>query len=174
MSENLPATPRPSAALALLRDAIQEGKEGIEVFMVRRHIQSDFAPDVFVFPGGTVKQEDRTLESSMRATAQGGPTALGTGFRAAAIASAQEAGVLLARRGNSTRLHWREQAGSASYRVQPQRKEITLIEIVREGLTLMTTRCCTGRTGSPLRPGPSASTHFFLADAPQGQLAHDD
>src|SRR5215467_10560864 len=80
MSESLHATPRPAAALVLLRDAIQDGKEGIEVFMVRRHIQSDFAPDVFVFPGGSVKGEDRETELApgLCAPAGEGPTTLGS------------------------------------------------------------------------------------------------
>lgn len=179
MSENLPATPRPSAALALLRDAIQDGKEGIEVFMVRRHIQSDFAPDVFVFPGGTVKQEDRTLESSMRATAQDGPTALGTGFRAAAIRECfEEAGVLLARRGDQPLDFTGVEAERfASYRAQLQRKEITLNEIVAgEGLTLMTDALLHWAHWITPDAWPKRfDTHFFLAEAPQGQLAaHDD
>ena len=179
MSENLPATPRPSAALALLRDATQDGKEGIEIFMVRRHIQSDFAPDVFVFPGGTVKQEDRTLESSMRATAQDGPTALGTGFRAAAIRECfEEAGVLLARRGDQPLDFTGVEAERfASYRVQLQRKEITLNEIVAgEGLTLMTDALLHWAHWITPEAWPKRfDTHFFLAEAPQGQLAaHDD
>jgi 8-oxo-dGTP pyrophosphatase MutT (NUDIX family) len=179
MSENLPATPRPSAALVLLRDAAEEDKEGIEVFMVRRHIQSDFAPDVFVFPGGTVKQEDRTLESSMRATAQHGPTALGTGFRAAAIRECfEEAGVLLARRGDQLLDFTSVEADRfASYRMQLQRKEIMLDEIVAgEGLTLMTDALLHWAHWITPEAWPKRfDTHFFLAEAPQGQLAaHDD
>ena len=44
--------PRLASAVMLLRDMTPG--QGIEVFMVRRVIQSDFAPDVFVFPGGSV------------------------------------------------------------------------------------------------------------------------
>ncbi|HEY7021890.1 MAG TPA: NUDIX domain-containing protein [Ktedonobacterales bacterium] len=180
MPDDLPVTPRPSAALALLRDVILEGKEGIEVFLVRRHIQSDFAPDVFVFPGGTVKQEDRTLESSMAiATAQDGLTALGNGFRAAAIRECfEEAGVLLARRGDQPLDFTGAVAGRfASYRTQLQRKEIALNEIVaREGLTLMTDALLHWAHWITPEAWPKRfDTHFFLAEAPQGQLAaHDD
>ena len=80
-----------AAALVLLRDrdedpGVDPAPGGVEVFLVRRHIQSDFAPDVFVFPGGTVKPEDRMLEADMSSPTQhDGPTALGSGFRAAAI-----------------------------------------------------------------------------------------
>jgi 8-oxo-dGTP pyrophosphatase MutT (NUDIX family) len=180
MSDNLPATPRPSAALVLLRDAIQDGKEGIEVFMVRRHIQSDFAPDVFVFPGGTVKQEDRILESGMAiAPAQDGPTALGTGFRAAAIRECfEEAGVLLARRGDQPLDFIGSEAERfVNYRAQLQRKAITLNEIVAtERLTLMTDALVHWAHWITPEAWPKRfDTHFFLAEAPQGQLAaHDD
>jgi 8-oxo-dGTP pyrophosphatase MutT (NUDIX family) len=180
MPDDLPVTPRASAALVLLRDSTAEGKEGVEVFMVRRHIQSDFAPDVFVFPGGTVKQEDRTLESGVAgATAQDGPTALGAGFRAAAIRECfEEAGVLLARRGDQTLdFTGAEAERFVNYRTQLQRKEVTLNEIVaREGLTLMTDALLHWAHWITPEAWPKRfDTHFFLAEAPQGQLAaHDD
>jgi 8-oxo-dGTP pyrophosphatase MutT (NUDIX family) len=180
MSDNLPATPRPAAALVLLRDTIQEGNEGIEVFMVRRHIQSDFAPDVFVFPGGKVKLEDRTLESGIaRATAQDDPTTLGTGFRAAAIRECfEEAGVLLARRGEQPLdFTGAEAERFTGYRIQLQRKEITLNKIVAgEGLTLMTDALVHWAHWITPKAWPKRfDTHFFLGEAPQGQLAaHDE
>lgn len=37
---------------------LRDGAEGIEVLMVRRSSRSAFAPDAFVFPGGTVDAED--------------------------------------------------------------------------------------------------------------------
>jgi 8-oxo-dGTP pyrophosphatase MutT (NUDIX family) len=148
--------------------------------MVRRHVQSDFAPDVFVFPGGKVKQEDRTLESDIaRAAAQDGATALGTGFRAAAIRECfEEAGVLLARRGDQPLdFTGAEAEGFTNYRIQLQRKEITLNEIVaREGLTLMIDALLHWAHWITPEAWPKRfDTHFFLAEAPMGQLAaHDD
>src|SRR5262249_40319074 len=95
-SGSVPA--RPAAAVVLLRDRLDGG---IEVFLVRRHIRSEFVPDAFVFPGGTVKPADAEIErSGCCASMDSGPTALGTGFRAAALRECfEEAGVLLARRG---------------------------------------------------------------------------
>ena len=46
----IPPTPLPSATILLLRD----GARGIEVFMVKRHHQIDFASGALVFPGGKV------------------------------------------------------------------------------------------------------------------------
>src|SRR3989440_10072417 len=95
--------PRLASAVMLLRDTTSE--QGIEVFMVRRVIQSDFMPDVYVFPGGSVSADDRSAEQAEGVCTPVAPlaadpeglTALGTGLRAAAIRELfEEAGVLLA------------------------------------------------------------------------------
>src|SRR6266581_7542307 len=95
--------PRSSSAVMLLRDRASE--QGIEVFMVRRVIQSDFMPDVYVFPGGSVSKDDRAAElvdglCEPVALSSGDPegrTRLGSGARAAAIRELfEEAGILLA------------------------------------------------------------------------------
>ena len=52
-----PAPARLAATLLLVRD----GAEGLEVFMVARHRQIDFASGALVFPGGRVEPEDETL-----------------------------------------------------------------------------------------------------------------
>src|SRR5438067_12144273 len=48
------AEPRPSASVILVRDA----PRGLETFMVRRHARSPVAPSAYVFPGGTVRDDD--------------------------------------------------------------------------------------------------------------------
>src|SRR5947208_8317154 len=115
--------PRLSSAVMLLRPAPLARRQpaplarrqdlpsgqGIEVFMVRRVIQSDFMPDVYVFPGGSVSADDRAAElaedvctplTSVAAVATADPegrTVLGSGVRAAAIRELFEAaGVLRA------------------------------------------------------------------------------
>jgi 8-oxo-dGTP pyrophosphatase MutT (NUDIX family) len=83
----------------LLRERPQGG---IETFMVRRHVQSEFVPDVYVFPGGSVKPGDRDAETTPGlcvppSSDHLGETVLGPGLRAAAIRELfEEAGVLLA------------------------------------------------------------------------------
>src|SRR5690348_6210686 len=95
-----PVTPRAASAVVLLRDGAEGGAE---VFLVRRHVRSEFVPDAFVFPGGTVKPGDIEAERApdlCEPVHMGGRTALGFGFRAAAIRECfEEAGVLIARRG---------------------------------------------------------------------------
>src|SRR5690349_24509422 len=55
------AEPRHAASVILLRPAPAEGPDATayETFMVRRHAESAFAPDVYVFPGGTLRVDDR-------------------------------------------------------------------------------------------------------------------
>ena len=48
------ATPLPSATVVLLRD----GADGLEVFLLRRHAQSDVLGGAYVFPGGKVDGGD--------------------------------------------------------------------------------------------------------------------
>ena len=46
----MPATPVPAATIMLLREAAGSP----EVLMLERHANSDFLPDLYVFPGGRV------------------------------------------------------------------------------------------------------------------------
>ena len=81
--------PRLASAVMLLRDTASG--QGIEVFMVRRVIQSDFMPDVYVFPGGSISKDDCAAElvdglCKAVPASPGDPegrTALGSGTRAA-------------------------------------------------------------------------------------------
>ena len=87
-----PAEPKPSATILLLRD----GPDGLEVFMVQRHHQIDFATGALVFPGGKVDPADAVPALSTPAVA-----GLPDGERALRVAAIretfEESGVLLAR-----------------------------------------------------------------------------
>ena len=47
-------TPRPAATVLTLR----EGKNGYEILMLRRNLNSDFVGGAYVFPGGGVDPAD--------------------------------------------------------------------------------------------------------------------
>ncbi len=59
-----PVTPRPSATVLLVREA-----DPWELLMVHRPGGADFAPGAYVFPGGTVHEDDRVFEDPLRAAA---------------------------------------------------------------------------------------------------------
>lgn len=172
-----PATPRDAAATALLRE---RAGGGVEVFLVRRHVQSEFVPDVYVFPGGSVMETDREAERADGLCAPGGAgaTALGAGLRAAAIRELfEEAGALIARRAGAPLVV--TPAGLprfAAYRDALNQRSRTLADIARaEGLTLATdTLLHWAHWVTPEAWPKRFDTHFFLVEAPAGQEpAHD-
>src|SRR5437762_4721875 len=97
------ATPRPSASVILVRD----GATGLETFMVRRHANSSVAPSAYVFPGGTVRDDDLDLvvddksalarALSARSDTPVPPDAASGLYVCAARELFEEAGVLLVR-----------------------------------------------------------------------------
>lgn len=59
------ATPKDAATVMILRKNPDNGGKGMEVLMVRRHPRSQFVPDVHVFPGGCLDEDD--IDPSMEA-----------------------------------------------------------------------------------------------------------
>src|SRR2546426_3616965 len=139
--------PRLASAVMLLRGTASG--QGIEVFMVRRVIQSDFMPDVYVFPGGSVSKDDRAAELAegvckpVASTASDpeGHTAPGSGTRAAAIRELfEEAGILLAYRAEKLlAINDRDVDRFDTYRKAFHERQGSLVEMARaEYLTLAT------------------------------------
>ena len=176
--------PRMASAVMLLRD-IPDG-QGIEVFMVRRVIQSDFMPDVYVFPGGSVSKDDLAAERAEgvcvpvapAAADPEGRTALGTGVRAAAIRELfEEAGVLLAyRTGLMLAITDADLARFEGYRQAFNNRQGSLVELAHaENLQLATDHLgyfahWITPEGMPKR----FDTHFFITTAPAEQSAEYD
>ncbi len=176
--------PRLASAVMLLRDRI--AGRGIEVFMVRRVIQSDFMPGVYVFPGGSVSADDRAAELVENVCMPVAPliadpegrTLLGSGVRAAAIRELfEEAGVLLAyRAGDILALGAEDVALFDGYRQAFNRRRMSLIEMAQtENLRLATD--CLGYFAHWITPAGMPKrfdTHFFITTAPaEQQAAHD-
>ncbi len=180
VSASEPVVPRSAAAVVLLRD----GERGAEVFMVRRHVRSEFVPDVYVFPGGTVKGDDAATERTPGRCAPveesaSAATALGTGFRVAALRECfEEAGVLLARRdGITLALTPDDLPRFTAYRQALNDRTLGLGAIgEREGLVLSTDGLLHWAHWITPEPFPMRfDTHFFLATMPvEQQAAHDE
>ena len=180
MATSSPVAPRLSAAIMLMRSNTMDGS--LEVYMVRRHAQSSFAPDVFVFPGGSVVDSDREAEVTagvcVPINAPNTATALGAGVRVAGIRELfEEAGVLLALRDEAISGDNRSYvARLATYRQQLQRDEVTIAEIAAaEDIVLATDGLlpCAHWITPEAFPKRFA-THFFLALHPHGQEASYD
>ncbi|MBV9257468.1 MAG: hypothetical protein JO215_05565 [Ktedonobacteraceae bacterium] len=174
--------PRFASTVMLLRDVPAQGA-GIEVFMVRRVVQSEFMPDVYVFPGGSVISDDLLLEEGSglcRAVAPSstdpeGRTALGSGLRVAAIRELfEEANVLLAYRDKHI-LSIGEDALSrfeAYRRALNERKESLSAIVPAEQLVLATdTLAYFAHWITPEGMPKRFDTHFFLAVTPSEQEA---
>ena len=151
--------------------------------MVRRHVRSEFVPDAFVFPGGSVGAGDAATE-----TAPGlcdgapddpdGPTALGSGFRVAAIRECfEEAGVLLAtRHGAPAAFAPDELPRLAELRASLNQHATTAAEVARAlDVTLATNALLHWAHWITPEPMPKRfDTHFFLAAMPASQQAAHD
>src|SRR3954451_17081123 len=113
---------RPASTILLLRDATKvdgKSRDEIEVFMMVRHYQIDFASGALVFPGGSVDAGDQDIIAKPELYAGGGLNAATLNFRIAAVRETfEESGILLARPRGSGRLIEADWAGeiAASHR----------------------------------------------------------
>lgn len=193
---------RDAATVMLVRDAT-DGGPGIEVFMLRRNLNSDFVGGAYVFPGGAVDPEDRhdDLEpicsgrSDRDASERLGIERGGLAYWVAAIReSFEEAGVLLAYGPSGhdedhdgdhdgdhvVRLvdHDPETAARfAAHRKAVDHGERRLVEVCeQEGLRLAAdTIYYFSHWITPEGAPRRYDTRFFVAAAPPGQVPlHDD
>lgn len=175
--------PRLAATVMLLRDVATRQQPGIEIFMVRRVVQSEFMPDIYVFPGGSASVADKELEASATLclspeTAEADPegrTSPGSGVRVAAIRELFEEGNVLLAYQQQRLLAVGEQdvPRFAEYRRQLNTRSMTLADIVRaESLVLACERLAYfAHWITPEQLPRRFDTHFFLAAAPTEQEA---
>ncbi len=180
-----PIAVRDAATVMLVRDT--DG--GLEVFMLRRNLNSDFVGGAYVFPGGAVDEADRHADleplcegrTDHEASALLGVDGGGLAFWVAAIReSFEEAGVLLAydAGGAVVRLDDPEvEARFVEHRRAVDRGDRRLVEVcATEGLRLAVDAIhyfshWITPEGAPRR----YDTRFFVARAPAAQVPlHDD
>ncbi len=170
----MPDTTIPAATILIVRD----GAHGLEVFMVKRHHQIDFVAGALVFPGGKVTAADGHEELRQYAD---GIDAVDTnlhGLMAAAIREAfEESGILYARSNGRTELVSGTRLNElASYRQRLETQEVSLLEMLqREGLRLAYDRLVHfAHWITPKNMPKRFDTHFFVAEAPTGQIGTHD
>ena len=168
--ESAPVVPRLAATVMLVRpDPIS----GVAVYMTRRSARSRFVPDAYVFPGGAVDDEDRDLAAA--STMHGSAGAMAPELAAAAIRELfEEAGILLAR----------DADGVA---ISPSAAELAELRAERVGGVrfdeLLARRGLVPDAGAlfyysnwitPVTEPRRFDTHFFVARAPEDQVAAAD
>ncbi|MDO9711565.1 NUDIX hydrolase [Paracraurococcus lichenis] len=166
MSDAKPPVPaRPASTVLLIRD----GEAGLEVFMVVRHREIEFAGGALVFPGGRVEEDD---------TALGGADPM-DGFRIAGIRETfEECGVLLARpKGSAAVVDATRLLGiEALHRTRVAKGEQPLSAMLaEEGLEPATDAMVHfAHWITPASRSKRFDTQFFLAAAPPDQVAVHD
>lgn len=169
---------------------VRDTTAGMEVFLLRRNLDSEFVGGAYVFPGGAVDEADRhgDLERICRgrsddaASAQLGIASGGLAFWVAAIReSFEEAGVLLAvPEGSEDVISFADPSTAARFaehRRAVDSGERRLAEICEiEGLRLDVDRIhYFSHWITPVGPPRRYDTRFFVAAAPAEQVPlHDD
>jgi 8-oxo-dGTP pyrophosphatase MutT (NUDIX family) len=182
MAEALPV--RDAATVMLVRD----GTEGMEVFMLRRNLNSDFVGGAYVFPGGAVDPADREMEleplCSGRTDAEASqllslPSG-GLAYWAAAVRECfEEAGVLLAYDQDGAILSLGDQAVErrfVDHREALNQGRVRLVDLCRqEGLRLAADRIhYFSHWITPVGPPRRYDTRFFVTQAPPEQVPLED
>jgi 8-oxo-dGTP pyrophosphatase MutT (NUDIX family) len=170
-----PAETRLSATILLLRD----GQEQLEVFMVERHHEIDFAEGALVFPGGKVETSDAVPDLEAFCSGADSGSENENTVRVAAIRETfEECGVLLARpRGKHDLVDGaRLESISARYRDELQNGDSSMLDMVRdEQLELAFDLLVPfAHWITPEFMPKRFDTHFFLVAAPPDHLAVHD
>jgi len=178
-------TVRDAATVMLVRDA-----PALQVFMLRRNLNSDFVGGAHVFPGGAVDDDDRhedldpfcvgrtaAMADDLLDVASGG-----LAYWVAAIRECfEEAGVLLARhRGTGEVVDFRDPDVAdrfTKHRIAVDRRERRLVDVIEEEDLVLDVGNIhyfahwITPVGAPRR----YDTRFFVTAAPEGQVPlHDD
>ncbi|MFN8049927.1 MAG: hypothetical protein U0Q22_00635 [Acidimicrobiales bacterium] len=176
---------RNAATVMLVRDA----DDGVEVFMLRRNLNSDFVGGAYVFPGGGVDLGDAATDleeicvgrSDVDASALLDIEEGGLSFWVAAIReSFEEAGLLLAVDPSGEMVRFDDEATNDRFVVHRRHVdsgERSLLDVAREeGLHLATDRIhYFSRWITPLGAPRRYDTRFFIAHPPEWQVpVHDD
>jgi len=172
-----PGVARPASTILLLREG---GTDPIEVFMMVRHHEIEFASGALVFPGGSVDAADQDIVAQPGLCIGSDRLDVETlNFRIAAIRETfEESGILLARRRGSDRLI---DVGGAAEIAAAQRGplcegEVTFADIlVQHDLVLALDLLVPyAHWITPEKMPKRFDTWFFLAAAPPEQIgAHD-
>ncbi len=173
-----PAPLKPAATVLLVRDCKKQS-DSLEVFMVVRHHQIDFASGALVFPGGKVDRGDSHPDLVRHLPKDQPADDPLLSFKVASIREAfEECNVLLAREIGSSSLIGPDRLETLvdQYRKDMQAGAIDILTMAKaENLELATdTLAHYSHWLTPTFMPKRFDTHFFVAIAPPEQLAVHD
>ncbi len=167
----MPARDSGPIRLAATTILVREG-DGIETLMVKRHHQIDFVAGAMVFPGGKLSPDD--MDPGWRALVRGWDDTpeMERGLRIAAIRECfEETGILLGDPGRAL-----DDPDSAGARQRIDRGELSFLAYVRQhGVELdLAALTLFSRWVTPPVVPKRFDTFFYVARAPEGQIARQD
>lgn len=184
--------PRPAASVMIIRNLKE--RNGIEVLMLKRSTELDFAAGIYVFPGGAIDPDDRLLEwaclgyDDENASKVLGLESGGIAYFVGAIRECfEEAGVLLAASVDGDSLN--SSSGHLSFAGSDNKSRYQQLRDLLNGRSLKfhdlvasnNLALCVGELHyvshwiTPLGRPRRYDTRFFVASMPDDQVAtHDD
>lgn len=172
MTDKIPPIPKLSATILLLRDAPE-----LQVLMVKRHYQIDFASGALVFPGGKARDEDTSDAWNDYTT--GGLSGEERSARIAAIREAfEESGILIALQKNneSSFVDKTTLAQLDTMRSAVDKEEQSFLELMQQNDLLLPLKQLVhfGHWITPIMMPKRFDTHFYIASTPPDQIAVHD
>jgi 8-oxo-dGTP pyrophosphatase MutT (NUDIX family) len=174
--------PRPAATVLTLRD----GSNGYEILMLQRNLRSDFVGGAHVFPGGGVDDTDADTErlvfglSDVAASRRLELKSGGLAYYVACLRELfEEAGLLIACDAEGVAVNFTEPLDvqrMAAHRRAVNAKELDFLAMMSdEGLRLdLRGLEYVAHWITPVGPPRRYDTRFFVALAPEGQVATHD
>jgi 8-oxo-dGTP pyrophosphatase MutT (NUDIX family) len=173
--------PRPAATVMLVRDR----DAGFEVLMLQRNLNSDFVGGAYVFPGGGVDSGDANVDvgdgslDDAAASARLGLASGGLAYYVACLRELfEEAGVLLAvdSAGQSVQFDDDGRLRFAEHRRRVNAKDARFVDVLASEDLRADLRALEyiAHWVTPVGPPRRYDTRFFVARAPEGQIAAHD
>lgn len=163
----------PAATVLLLREA----NESLQVFMVVRHHQIDFASGALVFPGGKIDAQDKEAELRDHCRGADGLGEDAVALRIGAVREAfEESGVLLAReKGKEDFLSAARVRALEEWRTRFNQRKARMLDFVRAAEIDLALDALVpfAHWITPDFMPKRFDTHFFAAAAPAHQALHD-
>jgi 8-oxo-dGTP pyrophosphatase MutT (NUDIX family) len=173
MTSRVPVETRPAASLLLVRD----GAQGLEVLMVVRTHEVDFAGGAMVFPGGKVSDGDSKLALGDRLLGNEGLEMAESALRVSALREGyEEVGILPALTPSGELARDADVACIDSVRSDVDRGRVSFADVLRQSdLRIdISAMVSFAHLVTPAIASKRFDTWFYLCAAPSGQTARPD